>query len=207
MAETIGVDLTSAKNEPARDHSLVWLAKVKTESEGTLRYALGYNNDISYFGQSFTAVAGSIEEIIQEDGTLTEVQIALSNLDREAARLLHNEELQGKRLKLWLVDTKALGTPRHHHEVLFRIMRGTVTNEAAVFVVGSYHLMQHIFPKNRFLPDRCRHTFKDDMCQYVGVISTCDKSYATSTGCLGRDNQDHFGGFPHMLRENDPLLA
>lgn len=214
MAESISNDLTLAKNALHRAEALVWLLEVtlKQTTTTTLRYCF-YDRDLDYDAddgdgeQTYVAIAGSIQDISQDEGTLTEVSISLSNVDRVPQGLLERDELLGQRLTVRLVDTGSLTIAGHDQPLQFIIIDATASPQNITFKVGSLHLMQHIFPKDRFLPDRCRHVFKDSRCGYVGAETTCDKAYATTGGCAGRDNQERYGGFPHMLRHNDPLLG
>jgi phage-related protein len=87
----------------------------------------------------------------------------------------------------------------------YELMSPKTNSRWATFTLGASNPYNKRYPMQRMMKSHCRHRFKDVMCGYAGVGSTCDKTLYTcrtftdsayhdppmSTGNSGR-----FGGFP-----------
>lgn len=207
MAQALDADFVDAKNTLHQAEAFVYLLEVQRRVTGTtLRYAF-HDADIVYDGNTYTAIAGEVSDISHESGSLEECKVTVSNVDRVAQRLFEDEELQGQQVTLRLVHTGSLDNTSHHDTLEYEVLEAVASEQSLTVSLGAPHLAQHVFPLERFLPDRCPFTFKGSACGYTGAETTCDKAYGTSTGCLGRSNQARYGGFPHTLHGNDPLLG
>lgn len=207
MAQSLNADLVAAKNTLHQDEAFVWLIEVQLRVTGTTnRYAL-HDDDITYDGNVYTAIAGQLADISSEAGTLEQVRLTLSNITRAVQLLFEDEELQDQQVTLRMVHTGSLSNTSHHETLEYVVVEAVAQDTVVVVTLGVPYLTQMIFPRERFLPDRCPFVFRGTACGYTGAETTCDKSYGNSAGCLGRSNQARYGGFPHSLHGNDPLLG
>lgn len=213
MAVTTSATLIAATGRLASSEGLIWLLEIPQAVLGSTWRLAFWNENVVYDpndllgSRTYEAVAGSIEEYTEEDGSLARWAVTLSNVTRLAQAKLEEQYLQRQRVRLLAVDAANLTVAGHHREFQFFLMEATADPERVTLMVGPGHLMHVLFPKNRFLRDKCEHVFKGPRCGYVGGETTCDKTYAGTGGCLGRANQARYGAYPHMLRQHDPLLG
>mgnify|MGYP001560328238 CR=1 FL=1 len=193
---------SSLSQQIAAVHSadrLVWLIELVRTASVTNYYALS-TEDIVYNGRTYTKIAGEIADISQEEGTMTELRLALSNVSRSIQGFIEAGEVLNRKTTLRLVSTQFLQNTTHELTIALYVSDAMATEQAVALTLSFWDLAGQPFPKNRFSRDRCQFVFKDAAtCQYSGAVTTCDKSYASSSGCLGRDNQANYGAFIHIL--------
>ena len=207
MAQALNASMVLAKNDLHQAEAFVWLIEVQLRVTGTTRRYAFHDENVVYDGATYTAIAGEVSDISQEAGSLEQIRVTLSNVTRAVQLLFENEELQDQQVTLRRVHTGSLSNTSHHETLEYVIVEAVAQDGAVSVTLGVPYLTQMVFPRERFLPDRCPFNFKGTACGYTGVETTCDKAYGTSTGCLGRSNQAAYGGVPHTLHGNDPLLG
>lgn len=129
-------------------------------------------------------------------GTLSDLNVAVSNVTREISGFLEVNDMRGMTVKTIIVNTANLADPTSKIEEEFEITEITVTEEAVVFRLGHVRILNQIFPNGRFFRNNCRWIYKSAECGYSGGIATCSKVLEGSNGCRAHANQARFGGFP-----------
>lgn len=211
--ETLTSTLTAKQAELTVRDGYLWLLEVNQggPTGGVWRLAF-WTDDVSYdkndgFGaQTYFAIAGEVGELSQEEGTLNELTVTVSNVTGLALGKAEAGLLVDQRVRLLILDAGDQ-TAGQHQELIYKLMSTDSDATKTTFQLGRRQLLHRDFPRERVLPDRCNHRYKDKRCAAVSVETTCDKSYANATGCAGRNNQSRYGGFPHLLRRSSILLG
>lgn len=220
MAKAFSAALLAAKNAHHSGNPLVRLYRVRRDSTpANDLFLANYPENISYDpgdgGGSRTWLASWIafEDQTETRGDMTEVRVTVSNVDRVVSDAIVKGEILGLRTDLLLVSKADLGTAGHHDTIAYVVRNVSVDEQGATFTLGSFPFLSWIFPGDRYYRDRCRFQYEggtnptvDGRCAAVDASETCDKSLEGAGGCTGRNNQDRYGGFPHMLVGPHPLL-
>jgi hypothetical protein len=130
------------------------------------------------------------------------VGVSVSNVDRKAITELETMKALAKEVyiyKAYWTGTNSFTTPyllyRGHVEAMVVEEGGRDSNVRMELRTDHAIWAQHL-PRNTFAP-RCQWRFKSNTpgCQYSGVATVCDRSWAN---CLRLGNVDRFRGFRHI---------
>lgn len=207
--------LVAGKNVLHSADPLVFLAHVELDATPVNDlYLANYTRDLSYDlndgggVRTWTRSRWALADISEEKGTLSDVQLTLSNVDRTPQRHLENRKILDRRVRLFRVRLSTLATAGHHEELSYTVKGGTADEHGITFQLGVFPFLVFPFPGDRFLPDACRFIYKgvDGRCAATVANGDCDKSFAGTGGCAGRSNQHRYGAFPHLLRGYHPFL-
>lgn len=210
----------SAKNEQHSGNALVWLYRVQLDANpANDLFRANHKRDVLYDPndgggvRTWSATSLKIADISEEDESMEDVHVSISNVDRTVTQHISNNAIRNRRVTALLValnDLAVIG----HHDVMTWIVRGVHINEKdATFELNQFPWWAFPFPHDRYVRDQCRFIYEggtnptvDGRCAAVNASETCDKSYEGSDGCAGRDNQPRYGAFPNLLVGPHPLL-
>lgn len=204
MAITLSRSIEEAVYPLHPDTALVWLVDLARTASVTSYYAL-HTESLTYAGNTYSPIQGAVEQIRHGEDESPEIGLALSNADGTIQGYLESGDILNRKTTLRLVSTRHIAIASHEMSVALYALRASCDDRFAAIVLGFWP--DQPFPRDRFMRDRCMWTFKDaDTCGYSGSVTTCDKSYNSSAGCLGRSNQRRYGGFPHLMTGLVPVL-
>jgi hypothetical protein len=155
-------------------------------SIGEMKFSLGGNPD---------STSVTIENVSQSLG------VALTDTERS----LDGASIIIKRAFLVDVDTN-----EYEADVLFSgVVDGVKVDENVVSLMVVSDISQRgARIGNIQVTQRCRHVFKDAHCAWIeaqgGDPDFCNKVFDSEEGCLGHNNQFHFGGVPTLLAREIP---
>lgn len=213
--KTFSSQLKAGKNLLHAGDPLIWLAHVELDATpANDLFLANYPRDLSYDladgggVRTWTRTHWELQDVSEESGTLADVLLTISNVERTPQRHLENRKILGRRLRLFRVRLSTLTTAGHHEAFTWTVKGGTADQNGVTFQLGLFLFMSFPFPGDRFLHDACPFIFQgaDGRCAAVFAGSDCDKSFAGVDGCAGRNNQKRYGGFPHLLRGYHPFL-
>lgn len=220
MVKSFSSALTAAKNEDHSGNPLVWLYRVRRDATpANDLFLANYHEDVLYdLGdgggvRTFAKSSFLLNEVGEQRGSLAEVDVTITNVDRTAVGFLEAGEIIDRRVDIFLVSLADLATVGHHDTLSYVVRSATAGEEGVTFRLGQFPYFSFMFPADRYLRDRCRFIYEggtnptvDGRCAAVSANETCDKSFESAAGCKGNDNQDRFGGFPYLLVGPHPLV-
>lgn len=199
MPHNLNLSTVIDKNKVSSEHVFLILieAEIK-DTEGTLVDTIRIvknSEDITFEGNVFTA--SNFELDIQLDAT-RETQVTLKAHDE--TRLLAQyidayDGLVGCKVRIIIANSGSLSSPPEIDENLL-VTSTTLTNYTANIELGVESATGVRFPKARQFKDRCWKTFKSTRCGYAGPDGTCDYTRNGPNGCVAKNNEINFGGFP-----------
>ena len=198
MALTLSTALATAKNTLHGGDAIIWLIDLVRTGSTSLRIAKWPDN-ITYAGNTYSRGFFKMDDVSEVVGSLTRVRVTLSNVLRLVQGYLEAGEIIDQRATLYILPESLIGTSTGARSFAYQVEDAACSDVAVSFSLTLWPLMSIVFPRDRFIRRRCRHVFKDSLCQYSGPLTTCDKSYDDGAGCLGRDNRVNYGGFPDLL--------
>lgn len=198
MSLDVPAPLAAWKNRLHPDEKVLWLLDLDRNGTDHLR-VVDHFTDVTYGGVTFTRAPVKIEEIGEAVGTLTEFGVALPNIAGDMSRKLGDDELKGRDAILHMLPERQAGAASGALSATFKVLSARCDQKQAVLLLGAFGSGRINVPTVRFNRTRCRWTFKSAQCGYVGVETTCDKSFAGTGGCFGRANQARYAGFPNLL--------
>ena len=119
-----------------------------------------------------------------------------------------NETLNGRVATMYLIRVPdgAAPTAAAADTVLsqpFLVKEVVMEGSGVMWVLGPRNFLSHTFPGRRCFRSRCGHIFRGTRCAYADEDLTCDYTYAGPNGCVGKGNEDNFGGFLHIPHGNE----
>jgi phage-related protein len=199
MPHHLNISTVIDKNQIASDKAFLVLLEVMIkDSDGndidTVRLAKN-TEDVVFEGETF--LASNFEMDMKLD-TGKEPQITISINDPTGQIITYVDIYDGlvkSKVRMLIVHEGALDSPAELDEVM--LVKSTTTSGYAVsFELGAESSVGHRFPQYRQFKDRCFKTFKGPRCQYAGPDATCDFTRTGVNGCVAKNNEINFGGFP-----------
>lgn len=207
----ISANDVQAKNQLYIDSPWRWLYEIEVPSDPLTRLRLAQSREDIVFGTNSTGAvntyyAASIAHGVQvtdTEATLPTVNLTISNISREVESILETYNgLVGEKVRILfvnLVDIDAGSTvPTFTDE--FEVLEVEADERDISAKLGQFNLFNLQFPNTRYTRDHCGFQFKGPLCQYAGVLTTCDKTLNGANGCTVHANADRFGGEPGIPR-------
>lgn len=136
--------------------------------------------------------------INEQSGRLANAQLSINDFTRA---LRQQEELyQGKagsfKVRILVVNAD-LPNESPDVDLTYDVVSSSAKEYIIQWNLGSDNIFARTFParrQNRW----CANTFRDEDCQYVGPLETCDLTLDGDNGCTRHNNVIHFRGFPNL---------
>lgn len=204
MARSLDSEIIRNKNQLHGGAAFHWLFDF--DRDGTNNYRVTPNPEaIVYRGNTYSPVAMQVQPIGESAGVLGQVRLTTSNIIGTMQGYLGDDEVLDRRCTVRLIVGTQAGTTSGAASATYSVRSAVASRDAVVMTLGTWALSQVPAPRDRFLRTRCRWVFQGTECGYAGALTTCDKSFDASTGCLGRANQPSYGGFPYLLSGSEAM--
>jgi lambda family phage minor tail protein L len=191
-----------------------WLYLWEIRSSDSEAFYLTDNNEsVVFAGTTYFPFPISKPQIERDsEGNITDITVAVSNIDRSISAKLENGGLLGQTVILRIVNSAFLATSTDAYTHRFKIMDATCDDLWATFRLGQTNLFTVQFPSNRFMRTRCRWRYGSTECGYntarSGALVTCAKTLDDCddhgddevTAGLTRMHPLRFGGFPSIMK-------
>jgi phage-related protein len=184
------------------------LPAVGTNPATTLR-TVHNNEDVVYQGNTWTAFAFDIPPIDGKPGELPQLQVRVSNVNRQIHSLLESYDGgAGGTVTFFVVSRLDLsGTPAQTWT--FEIQGATADEQWATFTLSATSPMKIPFPRGRYSVNHCPYKYNSPSmqaaldpdgvwCGYSGAILDCDHTLEGTNGCRAHANSARFGGHPSI---------
>jgi len=204
MPRTLDDGLRTQKNLLHGGAALVWLFDFDRNGVDRLRVT-PWPDPIVYRGETYSPRAIRLEDIPEDPGMLTEIRVVASDVTGVIRTMLSDGELLNRRGAVRAMVLTQAGTSAGAVTGHYFVQSAHATRDGVGLTLSRWMLSQVPAPRDRFIRTRCRWVFKSVQCGYVGVLTTCNKAFDDADGCLGRANQDRYGGFPYLLTGREAL--
>lgn len=180
-----------------------WLLLIEVAYSGEETVRVVYNNEaVAWSGETYLPADFSLGGITQEkEGGMPTVPLSITDIGRFLTPIIieHNGAV-GADVAVKVVHSANLAETTPELEETFKIMTCSVDSKNVIKLdLGAANLMNYRIPQDRYLKDHCRYrTFKGTYCQYDGVETECDRTFAR---CKEIGNEARFGGFPGVGSE------
>lgn len=200
MAHNLNVSSVIDKNKIASSNVFLILleVEVKDPSTGTLVDTMRIvknSEDIVFETNVYTAA--NFELDIQLDAT-KEPTITLEAHDetRQLAQYIDAYDgLVSCNIRVMIVNSgNLLAAPDIDENMI--VLSSSISSYKARFELGVESSVGFRFPNYRQFKDRCFKAFKGPRCQYAGPAATCSYTRNGANGCIAKNNEINFGGFP-----------
>lgn len=213
MTREISQNFATRKNELHSDYAWLELWDVQLNDTEAI-YIVNHSTSVTFNSKTYQPFPiGRLERSEDSEGTIPELSITVTNVDRVITEYLEAGDLLNRTVNMWLVNSNHLSTS-HALFYTYKIQNATMNEESVTFILGQRNLLLHTFPKNRFIRTRCRWVFSNDgstECGYLGSLTTCDYTLSGANGCEvhgddevtnGRQrlHPQRFGGFPSIVK-------
>ena len=153
-------------------------------------------------GNEYLAYPVTVGPITQEsDG-------GIPTLDMTVIDILHNlipiiDEYDGgvgATVTIRIVHSDHLDNVDAEYNETFSVLTASYNSKYELkFQLGADNPLMYRIPQDRYIKDHCRYkTFKGTECGYVGVQTSCDRTFIQ---CREYGNEGRFGGFPGVGSE------
>jgi len=188
-------DVMKAREE--RTSIDVWLISVTNEDEDTTIYLTDYNADIVFDGDTYLAHEIGIDPPQQDsDGSLPTAEIHISNVSREFQTTLANNNFFRNGMATFLIfDTTNTGADYSEDIDSLEIHSHKTTDPAIRIRCGVNRKFVSRLTDKEYGEYNCGHEFKNCMCGYDGVDTTCTQ---TRQACRAKSNEANFGAEPGL---------
>lgn len=203
-----------AKNQlhPSGSGALAWVQLWDIQIDDTNLYRITSNNEaITMDGNSYTPFNIGRTEITEDtEGTVQNLSVSVTNVDRVVQGYLEAGKLIGKSVTLYIIpiDSGSAGSYSSEEAVAISLKIQNVTADelAVTFELGQVNLFDQPFPRNRFIRSTCTKKYGSAECGYdttrSGALATCSKKIDGSNGCIAHGDDEVAAGLPRL----HPLL-
>lgn len=224
MPDPLSSEIIEEKNTLLSGEFWPWLIQIQLDDSSAIRITT-HDSEIEYGGYTWQPFTCKLETVDRDgDGTLTGVQLVVSNLGGEVAGYLResNNNIMGRKAKIYIVCTAEDPITTKISPIEFIVMNAAMVFSAATFTLGRPDFSGTVTPTRRYLRTRCGHNkFGDNGCgfrldreydtipdDYPDVsCETCDYGLFTKNGCVAhgrleevngydKDHPNRFGGQP-----------
>ena len=199
----ISAEAALAKNSLTDTGVFLFFIEITT-NDGTILHFVRNNEDITWRGETWTALA-VVDTTIEQDakGTLTEISLTLSNVSRIIQNYVENDiegHGSGWQVTLYIVYSENLDNDTPEVEMNFRVIKVTANELTITFTLGAPNPTKIGVPLRRVLPNHCQAVFKNSVtgCTYTGSDTTCDKTIFDCYAKFSGATELPFVGFPSM---------
>lgn len=204
MALSLAAAITREKNKLHGGAPFIWLFDF--DRDGTNRLRLTQHPEaVTFRSVTYTPISMQMGDVDEDPGTLTEIKVAFSNVTGVAQGYFESGELLDRRCTVRLIAGTQQGASSGAISATYYVHGANCSRDAVVVTLGNWSLSQIPAPRDRFIRSRCRVVFKSTECGYTGALTTCSKAFDHTDGCLGRANQERYGGFPYLLTGREAM--
>ena len=208
MPRTLAAGVRAQKNILHGGAALIWLFDFDRDGTRRLRVT-PYPKSVTYRGVEYSPRAIRIEDIPEDPAIATEISLMVSDVTGFVRTMLADGQLLNRRVVVRFIFATQDGATTGAGVAAYFVQAAYGTEEGVGVILSRWMLNQVPAPRDRFIRSRCRWVFKSTQCGYVGVETACNKAFDHADGCLGRENQSNYGGYPYLLtgREASGLLG
>jgi len=200
MTLTLSAAAIVEKNTLASSGTWIVLLAV-TLSDGTVVRICRNNKDVIWNSHTWTAFPFELDDLSEEAGEPSLLQVRVSNVTRALMVYLEGESgLVGDSASLYVVHSDHLTQTTAEIEESFKITKTSTDSQWISFKLSAPSMLKVAFPTFRYIRNWCRWKFNyptatDVRCGYSGAtpFTACNKTLAE---CRERGNSTRFGGFP-----------
>src|SRR3990167_6576853 len=153
MALTLFRSLKAAKNRLHADEALLWLVQLDRDGVNYTRVA-DWAVDVVYNGNTYTRGPMQVEDLSEEDGSLTELSIAIPNVIGAVQGRLEVGEYLNRQATLHYLPESRIGQVDGALSATYYIIDAVATPLAVAFRLGAWPLSRGMMPQKRFLLTR-----------------------------------------------------
>lgn len=173
-------------------YQIQWKDEYET-GEAPLRYC-DWGTSLEYDGDTYTPAKIECSDITEKtDGSNTDVNLVIGNLDRTMQALVEDYDMVGREVKQvqWFNNTTKV-------RIYYWIITGVSTTEKeANFTLGTnIDFLKAELPNRKMHAGLCAWQFKDNACKYSGTDTSCEMTWED---CRARGNTLNFGGAPGLV--------
>jgi len=194
----LSVSTIAVLKKNALNDTGAWLLLVEVAYPGEEIVRVVYNNEpIEWNGYTYQPAdfnLGGVEQ--SKDSSLPTVPLSILDISRTLTPIvMEHDGAIGADVAIKLVHSDNLANLTPELEENFKIITCSIDSKNVIkFDLGAANLINYRLPQDRYLKDHCRHKdFKGVYCKYSGIVTECDRTFAT---CKSLVNQANFGGFP-----------
>ena len=180
MPKSISTDLIEEANEQLSDSAWLTLLKITTSDSSVYHYVKN-TEDITYNGDTYTALPFSIESVSETtDGSLPTFAISISNVDYMIQSIIEQDAPNfgsGWDVEVMIVNSSYLDTVTPDLHQKYKTISVTCDANNCSFNIGMANPVRMLFPSVSYSPNFCQRTFKDVStgCDYAGGDVECGK--------------------------------
>lgn len=177
---------------------------------------VGHTEGVTFGSQTYSPFPISRAEFtVDNDGSLIDTTVTISNVDRAVGVLTEQDYLRGRTVIYRLTNSALLATSTAVITERFVVGVVDISIMAATIHLGHANLLEQPFPGARYMRSRCRWVYGSTPCGYdatrSGAIADCDKTLNGDNGCVVHGDDEvtagkprlhplRFGGFPSIPR-------
>ncbi len=182
------------KNKLSGDSVWIILLEIDFDSSNVVRVCKN-TEDIVWNNQTWVAFPFELDaKVDSSKGEIPTVQIRVSNVNKLMQSYAEQYDgAVGKTVILRLVNSNHLDVTTPEIEETFTITAVDTDDEWVYITLSILNPFLVQFPRQKYIKNFCRFTFKGARCQYAGTATTCNH---TLEDCKAKGNEQHFGGFP-----------
>jgi hypothetical protein len=151
--------------------------------------------DITFESNTYTASNFELDFKL-DSGSEPSIMLTAQDQTRQLAQYVDAYDgLIKNKIRIIIVNSGSLSSPAEIDELMI-VKTGSVSNYVTTLELGIESALGNRFPNYRQFKDRCFKKFKGPRCQYAGADETCTYVRTGSNGCIAKNNEVNFGGFP-----------
>ena len=164
---TLNAALIAIKNRLSQPLPWAWLFDIELAADSH-EYYNSTDRDLSWDGETWTAAPMAVDVIRQSStGRLSELNLALSNVGQLVSAYIHNSKVLGKSVTAYLVNTERLDITTDVFSWTWQANAMHADAKTATVQLGHDNIMNSRLPWQRYVKQRCRHTFRSSLrCNY-----------------------------------------
>lgn len=185
-------------NALGTDSVLLIALEINIPSTPTV-YIVRNGEAVTFLGNEFIPFEFNIGEITAGKGETPQLQLQIDNTSRAIERYLIEYDTylklngidgNGITCELYVLNTNDLSEAVMTE--YFELVDFKANNKMATFTLGTTSLFNKQYPPRKMYANFCSFKFRDNRCQYSGLITTCNK---TLSDCRARNNSARYGGY------------
>ena len=188
------------KNKLASDSVFLIALDIKIPDVAEIIHIVNNNEDVIWNNTTYLAFPFELDEISEAtSGEVSEFTLRVSNINnvignyvRQYDAYVKNNGFESIDLTLSVINTNNLASsvPEIQHKA--KLIKPTINREMVTFTIGSTNAYNKTVHSKMFR-NACRWKFKSVQCKYVGIETTCNKTFSR---CQELSNTLNYGGFP-----------